>query len=404
MTGLPSDQDASGRSFGDRERELLNAVVAAGILSPTRGTMVHRFEEHVAALLGVDQVVACSSGTAAMHTAVAALDLEPGDEVITTPLTDFGGIAPILWQGCIPRFVDVDPLTLNITAATVAEGISPRTRAIVVTHLFGNPADLGPILDVAAQHQVAVIEDCCQAYGARYRGRHVGSLGDLSAFSLQQTKHITTGEGGLVATSSEPFGNRVHQFVNKARDYGDAVPDHHFLAMNYRMTELQGAVGVAQIERLDELLARRVASASSLAARVDELAGLCIPPAGDGNSRSWWRFTVHVDPREVPGGASALTRELAAREVPFVHGYQPPAYTWRFIRERRTFGTSGYPFTLADPDALDYRPQRFPGVCAGNDRIMVMPWSERLGPGDIDLIGASLEAAHAACCRAAVRG
>ncbi len=198
---LPSDADASGRSFGAEELELLRQVIESGTLNCTRGSTVNRFEKRFAEWIGLPHCRAVTSGTAAVHCAVAAIDPEPGDEIVTTPITDMGAIAPILYQAAIPVFADVDPRTYHVTAETIAKKITRRTRAIVVTHLFGNACDMDPILELATQHGLPVIEDCAQAYGATYTGRRVGTIGRIGCFSLQQGKHMTTGEGGMVVTA-----------------------------------------------------------------------------------------------------------------------------------------------------------------------------------------------------------
>src|SRR5262245_47638183 len=203
VLSLPSDQDASGRTLGAEELALLAEVIGSGTLTSTKGRFVREFEERFEALTGVCSAVACASGTAAIHTALAALDLEPGDEVITSPITDMGALAPLLYQGLIPVFADVDPRTCNLTARTIEERLSERTRAVIITHLFGNPCDMGAILELATTRRLPVIEDCAQAFLARYDGRRVGTFGAIGCFSLQQGKHITTGEGGLVVTNDE---------------------------------------------------------------------------------------------------------------------------------------------------------------------------------------------------------
>ena len=201
---LPSDQEASGRTFDDAELALVEEVLRSGTLTSTKGTMVTRFENAVAEMMGADHAVACASGSAAVHSAVAVVDPEPGEEIITTSITDMGAIAPIVYEGAIPVFADADPVTGNITADTVAAALSDRTRAIIVTHLFGNPADLAGIREVAARAGVPVIEDAAQAYLASTPLGNVGTVGEYGAFSLQQGKHITCGEGGFVLTWVTP--------------------------------------------------------------------------------------------------------------------------------------------------------------------------------------------------------
>ena len=166
---LPRDDNHTGRDLGEEEIALLTQAIKSGCLTSTRGTMVKALEESFARKHDMKHCVAASSGTAAMHTAVAAIDPEPGDEIVTTPITDMGALTPILYQGAIPVFADVDPDTCNVTAETIAPRITRRTRAIIVTHLFGNPCDMDPILALAARHGIPVIEDCAQAFLAEYR-------------------------------------------------------------------------------------------------------------------------------------------------------------------------------------------------------------------------------------------
>ncbi|TDP37696.1 DegT/DnrJ/EryC1/StrS family aminotransferase [Nocardia ignorata] len=391
----PSDQDASGRSFHGRELEYLQEVLASGQLNSTRGKFSARMEKAFADLIGAP-AVSCASGTAAVHVAIAALDLEPGSEVITSPLTDFGGVAGILWQGCIPVFADVDPVSLNITAETVAARITPRTRAVIVTHLFGNPADVREILKVVDRLGIPVIEDCAQAYGATLDGRHVGAFGALACFSLQQTKHITTGEGGVVTANGAAFFERAHQFVNKARIYTDEIAEHHFLSLNYRMTELQAAVGAAQLERLPDLLAARRNAANALEAQLSGLEGLRLIKPLPGATQSFWRIALHIDEQIVDGGMARYAMALKDLGVLGVMpGYQRPAYEWKAVKEQRTFGTSRYPFTLADPEAVDYAPERFPGVQRARAGVLVLPWNERYGIQEVnDLAQRMADAYH----------
>src|ERR1700674_5837025 len=161
---LPSDQDASGRSLGKEELERLREVLESGVLTSTKGTAVKAFERRFAATLGVRHAHACASGTAAIHAAVAAIDPEPGDEIVTSPITDMGALTPILYQGAIPVFADVDDRTCNVTASTIEARLSERTKAIVVTHLFGNPCEMDAIMELAAARQLPVIEDCAQSF------------------------------------------------------------------------------------------------------------------------------------------------------------------------------------------------------------------------------------------------
>lgn len=388
---LPSDQDASGRTLGAEELELLAVAVRSGTLTSTKGAFVKTLERQFAELLGAPQVFACATGTAAIHTAVAALDLEPGDEVITSPITDMGALTPILYQAAIPVFADVDVRTCNVTAQTIAARLSAKTRAIIVTHLFGNPCEMAGILALAQTHNLPVIEDCAQAFLAQAEGRFVGTLGRIGCFSLQQGKHITTGEGGLVCTADPALARRMFLFINKAWGYGDANPDHTFLALNYRMTELQGAVAVAQLEKLEEVVQNRIVTADRLTANLEDLPGIEPPWVAPRNLHTYWKYCLRVDAQTVPGGAMALGKLLKEKGIACAPRYiQKPAFRCTIFTEQRTFGRSRFPFTLARPEALDYDASRFPGTFAALDGILVLPWNERYTDEHVDYLATSL--------------
>ena len=374
---LPSDQAASGRTLGEEELALLADVIRSGTLTSTKGTYVKRLEEAFALTLGVNHAHACSSGTSAIHTAVAALDPEPGDEIITSPITDMGALTPILYQGAIPVFADVDPQTYNLTAATISPCLSQRTKAIIVTHLFGNPCDMGDIMALARAHNIPVIEDCAQAFLARYDGAFLGTIGTIGCFSLQQGKHITTGEGGLVVTNDAALARRMFLFINKAWGYGDPQPDHYFLALNSRMSELQGAVAVAQLPKLGMVVEHRMALATQLSEQLQGLVGVTPPQVTARGIHVYWKYCLRVDARQVRGGATALAQLLKDKDISATPRYiQKPAFMCEVFQQQRTFGKSRYPFTLARPEAVDYDRTRFPGTFEALDEVLVLPWNE----------------------------
>ncbi len=388
---LPSDQDASGRSLGAEEIEAVTAALRSGVLTSTKGTFVKRLETDFAELLGVAHAFACSSGTSAIHTAVAAIDPAPGDEIVVSPITDMGALAPILYQGAIPVFADVDRTTLNVTAETIAARLGPRTRAIVVTPLFGNPCAMAPIMELAHHHQLRVIEDCAQAFLAADGGRPAGTIGTIGCFSLQQGKHITTGEGGLVVTDDAALARRMFLFINKAWGYGDPEPDHTFLALNSRLSELAGAVAVAQLAKLPALVARRIASAERFAAALAGVPGITPPRPRPGSVHSYWRFALDVDPAVIPKGPGGLAARLREDEIPTAPRYiQKPAVRCAVFRDQTTFGGSRFPFTLARPEAVDYREELFPGTFAGLRRVLVVPWNEGLSDAHVDYLAERL--------------
>jgi len=393
---LPSDQDATGRNLGRHELALLGEVILSGTLTSTKGTFVKRLERDFAELLEVDYASACASGTAAIHCAIAAINPDPGDEIITSPITDMGALAPILYQGAIPVFADVDPLTCNVTADTIAAALSDRTRAIIVTHLFGNPCDMSDIIALAAERGIPVIEDCAQAFLASDRGRTVGTMGTISCFSLQQGKHITTGEGGLVVTKDPVLARRMELFINKAWGYGDEHPDHYFLALNYRMSELQGAVGLAQLDRLEAAVIRRISLANKLTSYLRNVPGVTTPVLREQSRHVYWKYCLRADRAGWSGGVSSLAKELRARGIAATPRYiQKPAFACAVFSEQRTFGNSHFPFTLARAEAIDYSAERFPGTFAALNGIIVLPWNDRYTDDHVDYIAHSIRDAVA---------
>ncbi|HRR90909.1 MAG TPA: DegT/DnrJ/EryC1/StrS family aminotransferase, partial [bacterium] len=196
--------------FDEREKDAILRVVEKTMTGPEaidmygKGPEVASYEKEFAEYFGVKYAAAVSSGTAAVHSAVGALRLEPGSEIITTPITDPGTVAPILMQNCIPIFADVEYDTLNISPKSIEKNITDKTRAIIAVHLAGQPCDMDPIMEIARRHNLYVIEDCAQAHGARYKGRYVGTMGDLGVFSLMAGKHMNSGgQGGMVITNNE---------------------------------------------------------------------------------------------------------------------------------------------------------------------------------------------------------
>jgi len=394
---LPSDQNASGRTLGVEEIARVTEAIRSGTLTTTKGSFARNFETRFAVLCGARHAWACASGSAAIHVAVAAIDPEPGDEIITTAITDMGALAPILYQGAIPVFADVDPRTCNLTAESIRARLSPRTRAIMVTHLFGNPCEMRDIVSLARERGLPLIEDCAQAFLARAEGRRVGTLGAIGCFSLQQGKHITTGEGGIVVTSDAALSRRAFLFINKAWGYGDASPDHYFLALNYRLSELQGAVALAQLDKLEGVVSQRQRMAQRLTGLLEGVPGIETPWVAPGNEHVYWKYCLRVDSRAVPGGSPELARRLKERGIASAPRYiQKPAFQCAVFRDQVTFGASRWPFTLARPEAVDYARERFPGTFEALEGILVLPWNERYTEEIVDSLASEI--------RAAVRG
>ncbi len=394
---LPSDQDASGRTLGAREVELVTEAIYSGTLTSTKGTFVARLEQAFANQIGARFAYACASGSSAIHAAISAIDPEPGDEIITSSITDMGALTPILYQGAIPVFAETDPDTLNVTAASIAPWIGPKTKAIVVTHLFGNPCDMDPIMALANQHGIPVIEDCAQAFLATYKGRKVGTIGAIGCFSMQQGKHMTTGEGGLVTTDNPVLGRRMFLFINKCFGYGDTQPDHYYISLNSRLSELHGAVALGQLEKLQECVRNRVEQANALTRALAGIPGIRPFPTLPEAMNVYWKYCLLVDANVIPDGAIGLAKLLKPRGISSAPRYiQKPAFMCEIFQKKRTFGKSEFPFTLARPEVLQYSRKQYPQTFAGLEHTLVLPWNERYTAEHVNYIASSVREVIAA--------
>lgn len=397
---LPMDQDASGRSFGSQELAYLKEVLDSGKLFGPKGQFVKRLEDTYAKLMGMPHARAVSSGTAGVHCAVMALDLEPGSEILTTPITDMGAILPIMFQGCVPIFCDVDPATLNVTADTLEARITERTKAIIITHLFGLSCDMTSIMELAAKHDIMVIEDCSQSYLATHKGKLVGGYGDIGVFSLQQGKHATCGEGGLIVSNDAKLARRAKLSGDKAWPYGESNGDHEFLSTNYRMSELEAAVALAQIEKLEANTDTRCKTVAHMQARLEGIhAGVTFPTAPDGDRHTYWRIPIMIDKQNIPGGVDAVGKYLREYGVVNMPRYiVKPAFMCDVIRNQVTFGTSRWPFsqweaTTGKTYTVD--PADFPGTYKGLESVIVIPWNEKCTIEHADFVADALKRAVA---------
>lgn len=374
---LPSDRDSSGRSFGEEELELLREVIESGNLWSIPGNITPRFEREFEQMFGTAHARAVSSGSAAMHTCYAAVDVAPGDEIVTTPITDMGAISPILYQGAIPVYADVDPETMNITADTIRPRITDRTRAIAVTHLFGNPCDMDPILELAREHGLPVIEDAAQAFLATYRGRLCGTLGDIAGFSFQQGKHMTTGEGGMVVAQDDALAHRARQWSNKGWDYEAPSPDHDFLGLNYRMTEMQAAVGLAQLRKLPAMVEARLASVGILLDRLSDVPGVRPARVLEDATCVWWRIPILVDVDATGVTPAQIEARLKKVKVWAKAGYiSRPTFMCRQFTEKRTFRDTWWPYAAHGAPLPPETAEEYPGAVDALRRVVVIPWTE----------------------------
>ncbi len=300
-------------SLGPEDREALARCIDEGWIS-SEGPQVGEFEARMAGLVGRKHAVAVSSGTAALDVAVEALGIGPGDEVIVPSFTIISCVTQVVRSGAIPVFVDADPVTWNPDVAQIAEKIGPRTRAIVLPHLYGLPADTDPVLDLVAEHGLRLIEDAAEAHGQHYRGRPCGSFGDVSTFSFYPNKLITSGEGGMLLTDDDDLAERARRLRNLGFQPGRRFV-HEVLGWNYRMTNLQAALGLAQLGRWEAHLTRKRAIGLRYLERLDGIPGIQLAPAEhNGEKNLFWVVGLIVD-QATGHDARSVMRGLAERGI-----------------------------------------------------------------------------------------
>ncbi|MCL4805252.1 MAG: DegT/DnrJ/EryC1/StrS family aminotransferase [Anaerolineae bacterium] len=342
--------------LGPEEQAAVAAVLASGQLA--QGARVAEFEERFAAFCGVRHAVAVTSGTMALWLALLAHDIGPGDEVITTPFSFIATANVALYTGATPVFVDIDPRTFNLDPDRIEEAITPRTRAILPVHLYGLPCDMDRIMATAARHGLAVIEDACQAHGAAVNGRHVGSFG-AGCFSFYATKNMTTGEGGIMTTNDEAIADRAR--VLRAHGMRQRYY-HEQLGHNFRMTDIQAAIGLVQLDRLPELTARRQANAAFLASALADMETLLLPVCDAGYEHVYHQFTIRL-----PDHRDAFRSGMAARDV------ATEIYYPRLIPEQAVYRDMGFDCYL-------------PNAEAAVREVVSLPVHPALSPADLEQI------------------
>lgn len=318
--------------FAAEERAAADRVLQSGQVNYWTGNEGRQFEEEFAAWVGVPHALALANGTVALELALEAFGIGAGAEVITTPRTFIASASAAVMRGATPVFADVDRDSGNITAETIARVITPRTKAIIVVHVAGWPCDMDPIMQLAEQHDLIVIEDCAQAHGAMYGGRMVGSIGHAGAFSFCQDKIMTTaGEGGMLVLKDEAAWKRAWAFKDHGKNY-DTVHSpatepgfrwlHDSFGTNWRLSEIQAAVGRVQLRRLPEWLRRRRDNAALFHERLQLNPNLRIPQVPPGTLHAWYRFTAYLEPQKLKPDWTRvrILQELGRRGVPAFSG------------------------------------------------------------------------------------
>jgi perosamine synthetase len=346
-TPLPSWPD-----YGEEEIQAVVAVLRSGKHARQSGSQVSQFEQDFAARFGVRHAVAVSSGTAAIHVALAALGVGPGDDVINTPHCFIGTATPVVHAGAVPVFADIDPRTYNIDPASIPARLTPYTRAIIPVHLNGCPAEMDAILEIARQNNLFVVEDAAQAHGAVYKGRLVGAIGHIGCFSFWEDKLISTaGEGGMVVTDDDELARRARRFQHHGEqrqdgDYyqGERLYRHETLGYNYRMTEVQGALGIVQLKRLDDYITLRRRHAHRLTELVANVEGLIPPYEPPDVTHVFYKYILRLDRRFLSVSAQEFAAAMRMEGIPCSRRYPTPLHQQPVFINHRGFGGRPAPF------------------------------------------------------------
>ena len=375
--------------FGEEEIANVTDALRSQDLFRWSGHYVNDFEREFAALYGRGHAVSSTSGTAAIHLAVGTLDPNPGDEIITAPISDLGSVTPILQQNAIPVFADIDPVTFNMDPEDAEKKITARTRAIMVVHLFGNGCDMDAFADISQRHGIPLIEDCSQAHATRYRGQWLGTFGELAAYSLQQSKHMTTGDGGMTTTSDEALWERLRFFVDKGfQRKGWGPRAYLFLAPNYRMTELQGAVGLAQVSKVRQVVERRMVLGNRLTELLAGIDGIEPAATTPGSEHSFWAYPVRTGRLDGVEFGEALRAEGVSNMPGYIG--QPIYLCTEALTAKKTYGDSGFPFDSPYTERrIDYTEGMCPRTDEGLRHMLTVGINENFSEEDLqDIAGA----------------
>lgn len=402
----------SRATIGDEEKAAVLEVLDSGCLSAFYGSpgpeflggaKVRAFEAQWAGHFDYRHAVTVNSWTSGLIVAAGAIGLEPGDEVICPPYTMSASATSVLFWGAIPVFADIDAETFCLDPAAVEARLSPRTKAIMVVHLFGCPADMDRIGAIASRHGLRVIEDAAQAPGALWRGRPVGALADIGGFSLNYHKHIHTGEGGVIVSDDDDLALRCQLIRNHGENVVDdlGIEDiRNIVGANYRLTELQAAIGIEQLGKLDGILDWRRGLAHYLRPKLDCLPGISIPAVPEAATHSYYVYPMKYDAR-VTGVSRDLFVKAVNAELPeavdgdstaLAAGYVEPLYLSPLFQRRIALGGGHFPFSL-NPDGPDYAK----GCCPVTERVQeheLMLSSivrDPLTPADMDDFVAAIE-------------
>lgn len=313
-------------NIGKEEEEAVLEVLRSGMLA--RGPKAKEFEENFAKYAGTSHAIATSSGTTALHISLLANGIGQDDEVIIPSVTFFATASTVLFCGAKPVFVDIDPDTYNMDVSKVEEAITPNTKAIVPVHMFGQPVDMDPLMEIAKKHNLKIVEDACQSHGAEYGGKKVGTFGNTSCFSFYPTKNMVAGEGGMIVTDDQDLKTECMLL----RDHGEITHyEHVVLGYNFRITEIGAAIGIEQLKKLPGFIEKRQENAKALTEGLSELDGIQTPVVGEKSSHVYYQYIIKVQ-RPFPFNRDQLVEYLKQKGIGARPSYPKPLSEQAILR------------------------------------------------------------------------
>ena len=326
----------------EKEIESVNEVLKTPYLSI--GPKIVEFEKKIADYVGAKYAIAVNSGTSALHLIIRALGIKEGDEVITTPFSFISSANCVLFERAKPVFVDIDPKTLNIDSKQIEEKIGDKTKAILAVDVFGQPAEWDKLQRIAKKYNLKLIEDSAEATGAEYKGVKAGSFGDAGVFAFYPNKQITTGEGGVIVTNNEKMAKLCRSMRNQGRGEGDDWLQHERLGYNYRISDINCALGIAQLERLDEILEKRETVAQMYNERLKDMEGAKIPYVAPQVKMSWFVYVMQLDDNYTKEDRNGILQKLKEKGIG-CSNYFPPIHLQPFYREIFGYREGDFPVT-----------------------------------------------------------
>lgn len=370
--------------------DLLEKCRGGGAFDRYGGEQVDAYEKEFAAYFGVKYAAACSAGTAAVHTALGALQLEPLSEVLSAPITDNGAVMPIVWCGCIPIPADADPETMNMDPKSVEARITKKTKAIIAGHIAGSPCDMGALMRISRKYGIPVIEDCSQSHDAEFKGKKCGAIGHLGAFSLMSGKHSTAGgQGGMVITNDEELYWRAKRFADRGKPFGiEGANGSIVLGLNYRMTELEAAIGRIQLKKLPQIVANRRKVVERIGRNLQGLKAVRLGKVVKGGLSSYWFVFIRVDETKLKATKDQFCKAVSAEGIPAAARYDAIPFHQDWMKKQATFGKSKWPWSLSKK-RIDYT-DMVPNAYRGNDLHFRVHVHECFGAQEADDIAAAL--------------